>query len=437
MLVKEIIQKKRDNHSLTNNEIQTFIKGISNKTVSPEQIGAMTMAIYFNGLSINEQVAFTLAMRDSGKVIKFTNLDDKPIVDKHSTGGVADFISIPLAPIVAACGVYVPMITGKGLGHTGGTTDKMQAIPNYNTFPSTEEFQQVVKNVGCCIIGQTDDLAPADRAIYGIRDVSGTVESLPLIATSILSKKLASGISYLVMDVKTGNGAFMNTLEDSKALANTIVGISNQAGVPCKALITDMNEALGRNIGNSLEIIESIEYLTGKNVDAKVDKVMKALATEMLLITGIANSKEDALLKIEKALSSGKAAEIFEKMVSAMGGSSNILTNYNECLPKAPIVKPVYANNSGYISSINSRTLGFALVQLGGGRRLANDTLDYGVGISNMVKVGEEVNKDKPIAFIHANTSLAVEEMATVLNSAISVSTSPVKYQKPTIYETL
>lgn len=437
MLIKEIIQKKRDNSNLTDNEIQTFIKGISNKTVSPEQIGAMTMAIYFNGLSAEEQVAFTLAMRDSGKVIKFTNLTDKPIVDKHSTGGVADFISIPLAPIVAACGAYVPMITGKGLGHTGGTTDKMQAIPNYNTFPSTEEFQQVVKQVGCCIIGQTDDLAPADRAIYGIRDVSATVESLPLIATSILSKKLASGINYLVMDIKTGNGAFMNTLEGSKALAKAISNISNNAGVPCKAIITDMNEALGRSIGNSLEIIESIHYLTGKNVDAKVDKVMKALATEMLLITSIANSKEDALLKIEKALSSGRAAEIFEKMVHAMGGASNILSQYNQILPKALIIKPIYANKAGYVTAINSRTLGFALVQLGGGRKLTTDKLDYGVGIAHVVKVGEEVNKDKPIAFVHANTSLQVEEMAKVLNSAIVVSEQPNFQQQPVIYETI
>ena len=437
MLIKEIIQKKRDNHNLTDNEIQTFIKGISNKTVSPEQIGAMTMAIYFNGLSSTEQVAFTLAMRDSGKVIKFTNLTDKPIVDKHSTGGVADFISIPLAPIIAACGAYVPMITGKGLGHTGGTTDKMQAIPNYNTFPNTEDFQHVVKKVGCCIIGQTDDLAPADRAIYGVRDVSATVESLPLIATSILSKKLASGISYLVMDIKTGNGAFMNTLEGSKALAHTISTISNQAGVPCKAIITDMNEALGRNIGNSLEVIESIQYLTGKNVDAKVDTVMKALATEMLLITKIANSKTDALTKISKALSSGKAAEIFEKMVHAMGGSSNIISKYNQILPKAPIIKPIYANNAGYIHHINSRALGFALVQLGGGRRQATDKLDYAVGIANVIKVGEIVNKEKPIAFIHANTPLQVEEMAKVLNNAITVSAEPSFQIQPTIYETI
>ncbi|XWO13330.1 Thymidine phosphorylase [Candidatus Hepatincola sp. Pdp] len=437
MLIKEIIQKKRDNHNLTDNEIQTFIKGISNNTVSPEQIGAMTMAIYFNGLSSTEQVAFTLAMRDSGKVIKFTNLNDKPIVDKHSTGGVADFISIPLAPIIAACGAYVPMITGKGLGHTGGTTDKMQAIPNYNTFPSTEEFQQVVKKVGCCIIGQTDDLAPADRAIYGVRDVSATVESLPLIATSILSKKLASGINYLVMDIKTGNGAFMNTLEGSKALAHTISAISNQAGVPCKAIITDMNEALGRNIGNSLEVVESIQYLTGKNVDAKVDTVMKALATEMLLITKIANSKTDALTKISKALSSGKAAEIFEKMVHAMGGSSNIISKYNQILPKAPIIKPIYANNAGYIHHINSRALGFALVQLGGGRRQATDKLDYAVGIANVIKVGEVVNKEKPIAFIHANTPLQVEEMAKVLNNAITVSAEPNFQSQPTIYETI
>ena len=367
-LMKELIRKKRDKHPLNQQEIQFFVDSVVDNSASNEQISAMAMAIFLNDLTNEERKNLTLAMRNSGEVIKFENLVDKPIVDKHSTGGVGDLVSIVLAPIVAFCGGYVPMITGKGLGHTGGTTDKLQAIPNYNVFPSVEKFKEVVKNVGCAVIGQTSNLAPADRKIYTIRDTTGSVESIPLIASSILSKKLASGIDYLVMDIKCGSGAFMSSLNQAQELGKCIVDIAKSCNVDTKVLISDMNESLSKNIGNSLEIKESIDFLLNKNIDSKLKDITYALAVEMLLISKITNNETTAYQMVEKSITSGGAAEVFEKMVFALGGDSNILTNYNNLLPKSKIKKDIYLKNSGFISNIDNRALGLTLVSLVGGR---------------------------------------------------------------------
>lgn len=421
-LTKEIIRKKRDKQNLSKEEIQFFIDGVTSNEVTNEQISAMAMAIFLNNLNADERKNITLAMRDSGDVIKFDNLTDKPIVDKHSTGGVGDLVSIPLAPIVAACGAYVPMITGKGLGHTGGTTDKLNSIPGYNTTPSVEDFKKTVKEIGCAVIGQTSNLAPADKRIYAVRDTTGTVESVPLIASSILSKKLAAGINYLIMDIKTGSGAFMTTIEGSQELANTIVDIAKDAHVPTTALITDMNESLSYNIGNSLEIAESVEYLLGTKRDPKLHEVTTALASAMLTVTKIAKDDKEARGMIEEVLNNGKAAKVFEQMVEALGGPKNFLSNYKNTLPKSKFQKLIYLKKSGFITNIDNRALGMILVHLGGGRKATTDELDLSVGLENVAKIGAEVNKDKPFAILHYNNEKHCEQIEEILNNIIEVS---------------
>jgi thymidine phosphorylase len=418
-ITKEIIRKKRDNHPISKDEIDFFIKGVLDNSVSSEQISAFAMAVFFNDLSTEERKNLTLAMRDSGEVIHFDNLKDKPIVDKHSTGGVGDLVSIPLAPIVAACGAYVPMITGKGLGHTGGTTDKMAAIPGYDVFPSVDKFKEVVQKVGCAIIGQTSNLAPADRRIYTIRDTTATVESIPMISSSILSKKLASGIKYLVMDVKTGNGAFMETFEKSKNLATTIVNIASSCSVPTKALITDMNESLARSIGNSLEIKESIEYLKGNIKSQKLHEIIVAFAANMLVIAGVENNIEKAEEKVVDSIKSGKALDVFKNMVIALGGPKDLVENYETILPKAPIVKQIYLKKPGYIKHIDSYALGMCLVHLGGGRKTATDVLDLSVGLDDVLQIGEYTDNTKPFCTIHCNNEKQVEEITAILNKIV------------------
>ncbi|MDR0484209.1 MAG: thymidine phosphorylase [Alphaproteobacteria bacterium] len=435
-LIKELIRKKRDKQELSKEEINFFVKGVTDNSVPNEQISSLAMAIFFNDLTTNERKFLTLAMRDSGDVITFDELSDKPIVDKHSTGGVGDLVSIPLAPIVASLGAYVPMITGKGLGHTGGTTDKMASIPNYNVAPSIDLFKKVVKEVGCAVIGQTSNLAPADKRIYAVRDTTATVESIPLIASSILSKKLASGIHNLVMDIKTGSGAFMEDFEESKKLAETIVSIANSSGVPTSAIITDMNECLSYNMGNSLEIVESIEYLTGVRREPKLHEIIVALATEMLITTKIAGSQQEAEAKIEKTLNSGKAAEVFEKMVYALGGNSNILTNYKKVLPKSKFQKAIHLKKEGYIKDLNNRELGLILVHLGGGRRTPTDKLDLSVGLENVAKIGAKIDSSTPFAILHYNEEKQFVEISKILNEIIEISDSKevAKKIKP-IYE--
>lgn len=428
MLIKEIIKNKRDNKELTQQEMEFFVDSVVNGNATNEQISAFTMAVFFNKLNLTERKFLTLAMRNSGEVIEFEDLTDMPIVDKHSTGGVSDSVSLPLAPIVAACGAYVPMITGKGLGHTGGTTDKLNSIQGYNTAPTTAEFKKVVKEVGCAVIGQTANLAPADKRIYTIRDTTATVDSIDLICSSILSKKLASGIKNLVMDVKTGSGAFMQTIEDAENLAQNIVNIANSVGVPSVALITDMNEALGRNIGNSLEILETIDFLTNKPVDSKLKEVTMELAAQMLLISNIATTKQQALEKVNYALESGKAAQIFANMVKALGGSADIINNPTKYLPVAKYTADIFLNKTGVITNINNYELGMTLVHLGGGRKAADDVLDLSVGLTNVKKVGEIVDSSNPFATLHYNNKNDVENITNILNNCITVGNNAPKY---------
>ncbi|MFM5739456.1 thymidine phosphorylase, partial [Aeromonas veronii] len=391
--------------ALSTQEIQFFVQGITNNTIGEGQIAALAMAVYFKDMTMDERAALTCAMRDSGMVLTWDHLNlGGPIVDKHSTGGVGDVVSLMLGPMVAACGGFVPMISGRGLGHTGGTLDKLDAIPGYQTSVDNDRFLKVVKEAGVAIIGQTGDLAPADKRIYAVRDITATVESVAMITGSILSKKLASGLEALVMDVKVGSGAFMPTFEASEELAKSIVAVANGAGCRTSALLTDMNQVLASSAGNAVEVREAVRYLTGEYRNPRIHEVTMALCAEMLISAGLASDERDARTKLQAVLDNGKAAEIFGRMVTGLGGPADFMERYDAYLPKAAIVRPVFAANSGFVTAMDTRELGLAVVAMGGGRRAAGDKLDYAVGLTDFIRLGQSVDADKPIAMIHAQT---------------------------------
>lgn len=423
MLPQEIIRAKRDGKTLTDEQIAYFVKGITNGSVTEGQVAAFAMAVYFNGMCLQERVALTLNMKQSGSVMDWTDLSlPGPVVDKHSTGGVSDMVSLMLGPMVAACGGYVPMISGRGLGHTGGTLDKFESISGYNTSPDLKTLRQVVKQVGVAIIGQTGDLAPADKRFYGIRDVTATVDSMPLITASILSKKLAAGLDALAMDVKTGNGAFMSTLDDATGLAQSIVKVANQAGVRTSATITDMNQPLGSTAGNAVEMVEAVDYLTGTFRNPRLHEVTMALCAQMLTLTGLAGSAQEAAQKLQHALDSGKAAEKFAQMVHALGGPTNFIDNPMASMPSAPVTVPVYANQTGFIHDIATRELGLVVVELGGGRTNPADPVDHAVGLTQLPTLGQKVEKGQPLAMIHARSEQAAERAAAQLRACLNIS---------------
>ena len=431
MLPQEIIRKKRDRQTLTEEEISFFIRGVTSGEIADCQTAALTMAIFLNGFSKEETTALTLNMRDSGGVLNW-NVNG-PVVDKHSSGGVGDKISLMLAPLVAACGGYVPMISGRGLGHTGGTLDKFDSIPGYKTVPDNELFQKTVQEVGCAIIGQTGSLAPADKKIYAIRDVCGTVESIPLITASILSKKLAAGLDYLVMDLKCGNGAFMPSLADGQKLAHSIVDVARYAGTPAAALLTDMNQVLGHTAGNAVEMAEAVEYLQGKNIDQRLHRITIELCAEILTNTGLAADLPQARVKLEKALSSGKALETFARMVAALGGPADFVEKYTGYLPKAAIIRPVFAAKEGYVTGMNTRNIGLSIIGLKGGRSHPDQKLDYATGFSSFCQIGDLVGRQKPLAFIHAQTEEQFDAAAKDLQNNIFLGETRPEITNPVI----
>ena len=424
MLPQEIIRQKRDGQTLTTAEISEFIQGVTDGSIMDAQTAALTMAIFLKGMNAEETAALTLAMRDSGDVMQWRGFD-KPIVDKHSSGGVGDKVSLMLAPLLACCDVYVPMISGRGLGHTGGTLDKFDSIPGYQTSPSNEKFRQTVKEVGCAIIGQTGNLAPADKKIYAIRDVCGTVESVELITASILSKKLAAGLEYLVMDLKCGNGAFMSNLEDARKLARSIVSVANTAGTQTSALLTDMNQVLGTTVGNALEVKEAVEFLQNKNPDPRLAEITLALCAELLVNAKQAQNISSARTKLEKAWLSGAALEKFAQMVSSLGGPSDFCDKYDSYLPQAAIIKPVFAKRVGYVSSMHTRDIGLSLIKLKGGRTRSDQTLDFATGFSNFCQIGDKIEQDTPLAYIHAQTQAEWEQAAEDIQQAIQIGATP------------
>ncbi|TLG87837.1 thymidine phosphorylase, partial [Pseudomonas edaphica] len=387
-LPQEVIRRKRDGHALAAIDIQRFVTGIADGSLSDGQVAAFAMAVFIKGMDVSERIALTEAMRDSGQILKWEL--PGPIVDKHSTGGVGDMISLLLAPLLAACGCYVPMISGRGLGHTGGTLDKLESIPGYDCQPSTERLRAVVAEVGCAIIGQTANLAPADKRLYVIRDVTGSVESIDLITASILGKKLAAGLDVLIMDVKTGNGAFMAEPEQARALAASIVAVANGAGVNTRALITDMDQPLARSAGNALEVAEAVALLKGEVRSERLWAVTLALATQALTMAGLARDEAQARDQLLQAWQSGAALQRFEQMVVALGGPQGFTDKPDEHLPKAVVSVPVWAEEEGCVTEIDTRAVGLAVVTLGGGRSHPDDVLDLSVGFSELAFVREQ-----------------------------------------------
>jgi thymidine phosphorylase len=423
MLPQEIIRKKRDGLQLTRSEVKDFISGLTNGSISEGQVAAFAMAVFFNGMSAEEAVGLTLAMRDSGTVLTWDV--PGPVVDKHSTGGIGDNISLMLAPMLAACGCYVPMISGRGLGHTGGTLDKLDSIPGYATQPDLALFRKVVCEAGCAIIGQTADLAPADKRLYGIRDVTATVESVPLITASILSKKLAAGLQHLVMDVKTGSGAFMAQRNDAVALAKSLVSVANGAGLRTSALITDMDEPLASCAGNALEVNHAVEFLKGRFVNNRVEAITLALGAELLLSAGLANSIGEGEAMLSKTIISGHAAEHFARMVSLLGGPNDFMEHTPNYLKRAPIIRPVFGNEEGLISKITTRDLGLAVIELGGGRLRADDKIDHRVGLSNLLGKNFISNFEHPLCMVHARDETSFQHAAHIIRGAYKVGDTP------------
>jgi thymidine phosphorylase len=423
---QEVIRRKRDGHVLTREEIGFMVAGLTDNTLSEGQAAAFAMAVFFRGMTMDERIALTLAMRDSGTVVDWSGFDlPGPALDKHSTGGVGDKVSLILGPVIAACGGAVPMISGRGLGHTGGTLDKLDSIPGYTTQPDLRLFKHVVAKAGCAIIGQTADLAPADGRLYAIRDVTATVESIPLITASILSKKLAAGLDGLVMDVKTGNGAFAADPSMAHELAKSIVDVANGAGLPCVALVTGMDQVLGRTAGNALEVREAVDHLTGRAIDPRLHEVTMALCAELLVIGGLAGDAAAARDKAEDALRSGRAAERFAQMCAGLGGPGDILEAPERYLPAAAIQYAVMPEAPGTVTALDTRSLGLAVMALGGGRRRADDRIDYAVGLDRMAAVGEPVDQDRPLCIVHAASEDDAMNVAALIREAVTLGPRP------------
>ena len=418
MLPQELIRLKRDGAVLPTAELTAFIAGVTAGSVSDAQIAAFAMAVYFNDMDMDERVALTRAMCDSGRVLDWRGLvDDRPIVDKHSTGGVGDTVSLLLAPLVAACGAAVPMISGRGLGHTGGTLDKLAAIPGYAIGPSTDRFQQVVRDVGCAIVGQSGDLAPADARLYATRDVTATVESIALITASILSKKLAAGLGALVMDVKVGSGAFMPTLDGARELAASIASVGRGAGLATTALLTAMDQPLAPCAGNAIEVRCVIDALTGRALPDRLMTVTMALGVEMLRSAGLADDDGAARAMLDDALRSGRAAERFARMVAALGGPHDLLERADRSLPRAPVERVVHAPSDGVVARIDVRGLGLAVVSLGGGRQRADDTIDPAVGLHGLAPLGHVVRAGDVLATVAARGEMDADRAAAAVTA--------------------
>jgi thymidine phosphorylase len=411
VLVQEVLRAKRDGRALGDEEIAFLVTGIADGSMSDAQVGALAMAIAVNGMTAQERVALTGAMTRSGEVLEWDL--DRPVVDKHSTGGVGDKVSLLLAPMLAACGAAVPMISGRGLGHTGGTLDKLDAIPGYDTAPGRERFAATVRAAGCAIIGQTADLAPADRRLYAVRDATGTVESIPLIVASILSKKLAEGLDALVMDVKVGSGAFLPELEQARELARAIVEVATGNGLPTAALLTDMDCVLGRAAGHAVEVRECVDHLTGEARDGRLVDVTVALGERLLELAGMDGDPR-------AALESGAAAERFAHMVAELGGPADLLERPDDHLPHAPVTREVAPARDGVVAGVDVRAVGLAIIDLGGGRRREDDAIDHAVGLTAVAAPGERVGA-RPLAVIHARSEGDADRAEHVLREAFRV----------------
>jgi thymidine phosphorylase len=430
----ELIRHKRDGGLLSETEISALVAGITDGSMSEGQVAALAMAIYFRGMTWEECAALTRAMARSGTVLDWSaEALNGPVLDKHSTGGVGDKVSLILAPVVAACGGFVPMVSGRGLGHTGGTLDKLESIPGYDATPGLPRFRAAVAEAGCAIVGQTAELAPADRRLYAIRDVTATVESIPLITASVLSKKIAEGVDALVMDVKVGSGAFAGSLETAQALAESLVMVAGDAGLRTVAWLTDMNQALGHDVGNALEIAEAIDFLTGRRREDRLHEITATLAREMLVLGGLARDDAEAGAAVARVLASGAAADRFARMVRALGGPSDVVEHPDRHLPRSAVQLPAMPERPGVVTRMDARMLGLAVVALGGGRRRADDAVDPAVGLADVVGLGNTVGPDHPLAIVHARSTADAEAAILALRRAITVSEGPAPAAAPVV----
>ncbi|MDB5432949.1 MAG: thymidine phosphorylase [Caulobacter sp.] len=423
MLFQDVIHRKRDGGALSADEIAAFVSGLADGSLPGEQAAAMAMAIWFKGMSFEETGAFTRAMANSGVVIDWADQGlDGPVVDKHATGGIGDTVSLMLAPIVAACGAYVPMISGRGLGHTGGTLDKMASIPGYSVTPDLERFKAVVREVGCAIIGQTGQLAPADGRMYAIRSITATIDSTPLINGSILSKKLAAGLQGLVMDVKAGSGTFMRDRAEAEALARSLIGTGAHCGLKIHAVITDMAQPLGDTAGNALEVAEAVRYLRNEDREARLDDVVMQLAAEMLVVVGLEGNRAEARARCELALTSGRAAEVFGRMVHALGGPADVIERWKTHPDVAPVIRAIHPERAGFIAEVDGRAVGNAIIALGGGRVTVDDAIDPRVGFEGFLPIGSAVGDGVPLAVVHAASEADADRAEHDLKAAYRLS---------------
>ena len=440
-LPQEIIRIKRNGGQLSADHLSDLSKGITSGEVSNAQIAAFAMAVFFQDLSVQERVDWTKAVVDSGKVLNWKETTvNGPIVDKHSTGGIGDGVSLILAPMLAACGAFVPMIAGRGLAHTGGTIDKLESIPGYNTSMDIDGFKKVVSSVGCSIVSQTSDLAPTDNRVYSVRDVTETVENKGLITASILSKKLAAGVETLILDVKTGNGAVMQSYEDSCALANALTDVANGAGMNTSAIVTDMSVPLSSNAGNSLEVIETIRFLKGKNSHPRLTECVYALGANLLVECGLVSNLNEANEKLSQTITSGSALIKFEKFIQAMGCNCDLVNKSNIILSNASFIKPLYSEKRGYVSDFDLRSIGYSVVELGGGRITPGERIDHSVGLENIAQIGDEVgpksDSTKPICIIHAKNESDFINVSEKILNAVGISSEKVNCP-PLILDTI
>lgn len=422
MDARSIIAKLRRREVPTEDELRWFAQGLADGHVSDAQAGAFAMAVCMGGLGEAGRTALTLAMRDSGEVLRWDL--DAPVVDKHSTGGLGDCVSLLLAPALAECGAYVPMISGRGLGHTGGTLDKLEAIPGVATVFPEDRLPDLLVRAGCMIVGASAHIAPADKRLYAIRDVTATVESLDLITASILSKKLAAGLQALVLDVKVGSGAFMKTAEEARALAQALVATANAAGCRTAALMTDMNQPLAPSLGNALEVAEVMRVLTGR-AGGKLAELTAALGGEVLALAGLTEDSDAGARAVADTLADGRAADRFGRMIAAQGGPLGFVDDWARFLPEATVIREAPAPASGYVTAMDGEALGLAVVALGGGRQVETDRIDPAVGLAQVARRGQRVEAGQPLAMVHAAREDAAAAAVAAVQAAITISPDP------------
>ncbi len=429
---RTILTKLRQGDRLSEAELFWFAEGLATGAVSDAQAGAFAMAVCQNGLGDEGRVHLTRAMRETGRVLEWRL--DGPVIDKHSTGGVGDCVSLILAPALASCGAFVPMISGRSLGHTGGTLDKLEAIPGYSVDVSPDDLQDIVAHIGCAIVSASGDIAPADKRLYGVRDVTGTVASVDLITASILSKKLSAGLEALVLDVKVGSGAFMESGAEALALAQALVSTAQGAGCMTSALVSDMNQPLARSAGNALEVGEAMQVLTTASTDTRLARMVIALGGEVLALGGLAADAADGEGRIADALISGTAADVFGEMVAELGGPLDFVRQWPDRLPAAPILMDIHPGEAGFVTAIDARALGEVVVQLGGGRMREDDRIDPAVGLSEIAELGTQVDGAIPLARIHTGDEEKGRALAATLRRAFTLSAEPID-APPLIHE--